>query len=154
MKKIMIIAALCVLAFPLLVSCVSTPTPSTPYEYQTIIEAPGATGQKLYSASLQWIATAFSSARDVIEYANQAEGLIIGNGVVDVYYTFIAPVPTRFTIRIETKDGKARLTFNNVHLPSGVPFNNNLQKNAFAGEAGKIAASYKSFVLSSGGSSW
>jgi len=89
---------------------------------EQVFEAPGHTKDEIYNAAKIWIAESFRSAKAVIEYDNKDEGTIIGNGLI--------PYPckgafdclgkpdwkVRFTVRIDTKDDKFRLTFSNMNL--------------------------------------
>lgn len=100
-------------------------------EQRTIVqvfEAPGADKLTIYTAGRQWIAENFRSAKAVIEYESKDEGTIIGNGVMNypcasAWECLGKPdwkVP--FTMRLEAKDERFRLTFTNIHLfwPPGV----------------------------------
>lgn len=74
-----------------------------------------------------WIAETFKSAKAVIEYENKNDGTIIGNGVIDYpceglecFGTSRWRVP--FTMRVDTKDDRFRLTFTNVNLELPPPY--------------------------------
>ena len=129
-------------------SCASqAPASSTSLEYQEIIEKPGAPAGDLYEKSHRWIAETFKSSKAVIEYANKDEGQIIGNGVVDVTYS-LYPYPTAFTLNLETKDGKVRATFKNMHFtgPSErYPFREGYMKK-FSIEAARLVDSLESYL--------
>ena len=87
-----------------------------------VYEAPGFTKDQLFAASRIWIAENFKSAKAVIEYENKDEGTIIGNG--NMLYpcggAFSCMIKSDwrvpFTMKVETKDGKIRLTFTKIHL--------------------------------------
>ena len=88
---------------------------------EQVYEVPDQTRDQVFSAARMWIAENFKSAKAVIEYENRDEGTIIGNGVVQYPCKGMAcmlkadwTVP--FTMRVDTKDGKFRLTFTNIHL--------------------------------------
>jgi hypothetical protein len=94
-------------------------------EERTIVqvyEAPGFTKDQLFTAARMWIAQNFKSAKAVIEYESKDEGAIIGNGSMaypcgggfKCLLTSEWRVP--FTMKVETKDEKIRLTFTNIHL--------------------------------------
>lgn len=100
------------------------PPPLTEEEktFSQVYEAPGLTKDQLFAASKMWIAQNFKSAKAVIEYENKDEGVIIGNGNMQYPcgkgFTCMlkADWRTPFTMKVETKDGKIRLTFSNIHL--------------------------------------
>ena len=88
---------------------------------EKIFEAPGHTKDEIYVASKIWIAESFRSAKAVIEYDNKDEGTIIGNGIIPYPckgFECLAKSDwkVRFTIRIDVKDDKFRLTFSNLNL--------------------------------------
>jgi hypothetical protein len=88
---------------------------------EQVFEAPGHTKEQIYGAAKIWIAETFRSAKAVIEYDNEDEGTIIGNGLMQYPcrgFECLAKSDwkVRFTIRIDTKDDKFRLTFSNVNL--------------------------------------
>lgn len=100
-------------------------SPPITEEDRTIIqvfEAPGYTKDQIFAATKMWIAENFKSAKAVIEYENKDEGTIIGNGIISYpcgnAFSCMAKrdwtVP--FTMRTESKDGRFRLTFTNIHL--------------------------------------
>ena len=112
--------------FAVAIGAASAATPAQLAEVQKpieqVFEAPGHTKDEIYNAAKIWIAESFRSAKAVIEYDNKDEGTIIGNGLI--------PYPckgafdclgkpdwkVRFTVRIDTKDDKFRLTFSNMNL--------------------------------------
>lgn len=100
------------------------PAPLTEEE-RTVVqvyEAPGFTKEQLFVASRMWIAQNFKSAKAVIEYESKDEGTIIGNGNMTYPcgggFSCMLKADWRvpFTMKVETKDGKVRLTFTNIHL--------------------------------------
>lgn len=92
--------------------------------YQEVIVSPGKSQQQLFEKSKQWLALTFVSSKKVIEYENITEGRIIGNGSSTVTYTveglsagkMVIPQDVLFTMIEDIKDGKVRLTINNVML--------------------------------------
>lgn len=86
-----------------------------------VFEAPGYTKDQVYSAARMWIAQNFKSAKAVIEYENKDEGVIIGNGNMAYPCSGMKCMLTSdwrvpFTMKVETKEGRLRLTFTNIHL--------------------------------------
>lgn len=100
------------------------PAPLTEEEttFSQVYEAPGLTKDQLFAASKMWIAQNFESADAVIEYEDKDEGTILGNGNMQYpcgrgFSCMVkADWRTRFTMKVETKDGKIRLTFSNIRL--------------------------------------
>jgi hypothetical protein len=92
---------------------------------QIVIETPGHSKEQIFEKSKQWIALNFRSAKSVIEYENKAEGKIMGNGSANVPKNAIEAIggvqkTAHFTMVEDIKDGKARLTFENimVYMPA------------------------------------
>lgn len=91
--------------------------------FDRVVEAPGFTKDQLYNGSKMWIAESFKSAKDVIEHHSKEDGVIIGNGVIPYPCTGMecsgrdrTKVP--FTMKVETKDNRFRLTFSNIKIDS------------------------------------
>jgi hypothetical protein len=100
------------------------PAPITEEE-RTVVqvyEAPGFTKDQLFVASRMWIAQNFRSAKAVIEYENKDDGTIIGNGNIAYpcggAFACMLKADWRvpFTMKVETKDGRIRVSFTNIHL--------------------------------------
>jgi hypothetical protein len=98
------------------------PKPSIIGDYSKIYEVPNATQKDIYNRSKAWVATAFKSAKDVIQYDNAEEGKIICKGVVEIDATGLGMNGTihtkqagyvRFMVQVETKDGKCRVMISN-----------------------------------------
>ena len=67
---------------------------------------------EIYSSSLQWMAKKFVDSKEVIEVKDAENGRIIGKGITH-FTNIIVKIPCRYTITIEAKDGKARVTMEN-----------------------------------------
>ncbi len=72
--------------------------------------------EELYSISMNWMAKTFKSAKAVIEYQDKEEGKIIGKGMMVVKYGLGIPADTFFTLTIETKDNKLRISVENSYM--------------------------------------
>jgi hypothetical protein len=88
---------------------------------EQVYEVPGHTRDQIYSAARMWIAENFKSAKAVIEYENKEEGTLIGNGIIQYPCSGFSCVlkedwTVPFTMRVETKEGRFRVTFTNIHL--------------------------------------
>ncbi|MDC7708381.1 DUF4468 domain-containing protein [Vogesella indigofera] len=105
----------------------------------TIIEANGLKKEKIFNGTKIWIAENFKSAKQVIEYENKEDGTIIGNGVInypcqggmDCIVKADWKVP--FTVRVDTKDEKFRLTFTNINLSWPASYNSGILSPAYNG---------------------
>lgn len=83
-----------------------------------VIDAPGRSKDEIFTATKIWLAETFASSKAVIEDADKEAGRIIGNGSM--------PYPCRgkcewagiwnlkFTIRVDMKDGKFKITYSNI----------------------------------------
>jgi hypothetical protein len=94
--------------------------------FEKIFEAPGNSKDQIFDGSKVWIAEKFRSAKAVLEYENKEAGTIIGNGMI--------PYPcsgwkcmgasgwkVMFTMRVDIKDQRFRLTFSNFRVLGSVP---------------------------------
>lgn len=127
MRKVLLFMSLALLA-----GCAGMmPVATEELTFETVIEAPGQSEDQLFTATKTWIAENFRSAKAVIEYDNREEGTLIGNGVIPMPCTGLGCLGMEswnvpFTMRVDTKPGKFRLTFTNVRAtspatgPSGV----------------------------------
>lgn len=70
---------------------------------------------EIYNKTLQWMATAFVSSKPVIELQDSAQGVIVGKGIVNVWWQ-IAIFQVRFTLRIDIKDNEYRFNGSNYIL--------------------------------------
>lgn len=109
MKKIFYTIAILVL----FVSCATSPT-TGPTMTERIIEVQKSKSE-LFVASMDWIAKTFMSAKAVIEYQDKEAGKIVGHGSALVNYAVI-PMNTHFTLTIDTKDNKARISIQGVYF--------------------------------------
>ena|GEM_PF-2547815 len=78
------------------------------------------TKAELYPKARQWFSEYFVSGESVIDYENESEGVIIGNGLIvgpSPSTTFKLIRKTSFTIRVDIKDEKFRTsyTINNIN---------------------------------------
>ena len=84
-----------------------------PPSYQEAFDT-GRPAPEAFDAAMLWMNGSFVSARNVIQYSSREAGMITGKAmtqvdgggeIVDIWYT----------ITIEVKDGRARLSIQNVH---------------------------------------
>ena len=96
------------------ISCATLETPLTEVpKVQRIIEV-DKTKDELYKLSNEWMAKTFKSSKAVIQYQDKEEGIIVGKGVTVVDLVF--PVDTWFTMTIEIKDKKLRVTLEDIYF--------------------------------------
>ncbi len=106
----------------LLTSCAGLePVPDSERTFEGVFEAPGFTKDQIFTATRIWIAENFRSAKAVVEYENKEEGTLIGNGVISYPCNGIDCIAkgnwkVPFTMRVDMKDQKFRLTFSNLRL--------------------------------------
>ncbi|BFM60404.1 DUF4468 domain-containing protein [Acinetobacter baumannii] len=97
-----------------------TPTQQAMPEISQVIEVPNKSKDQIFEDSKIWIAQSFKSANNVIQYADKSTGSIIGKG--NIQYPCDGFIDcgafgndrVNFTIKIDTKDSKARVTINDV----------------------------------------
>jgi len=101
----------------MLVSCATAPAvgPTAP---ERIIEVQKSKAE-IFVASMDWIAKTFMSAKSVIEYQDKEAGKIVGHGSALVNYALI-PMDTHFTLTIDAKDGKARISIQGIYFETSV----------------------------------
>lgn len=104
-----------------LFGCATTaPLPTTPVKFEKVYEVPNFTQAKLYDGVRQWFAISYGSANAVIQYEDKAVGTIIGKGNMKYpcstgFECMAAPdARIEFTSRIDTKDGKIRVTYDSI----------------------------------------
>lgn len=66
----------------------------------------------IFARSLEWMAQTFVDSTQAIELRDKENGKIIGKGMTE-FYNGEMPTPCRFTIMIEAKDNKYRVTYSN-----------------------------------------
>ena len=116
----------------LLIGCGQPVVPSSQLTYTEIIEHKELASNS-FEISKMWLANTFNDSKSVIEYSNKENGTIIGKGILkNVSYNSMVgtslPMDTRFTLKIEVKDNKTRLTFQDmVQYPTVVQIPNTVQ---------------------------
>lgn len=84
-------------------------------------DAPGYKKDVLYEKIKIWVAQNFKSAKAVLEYENKENGTLIGNGIVSYPCSGLGCIGKTewkipFTMQVDIKDEKFRLTFTNLRL--------------------------------------
>lgn len=109
-----------------LTGCMSMPTPtSTPMtNVVDVVEINGQTKDQIFEKSKIWIAKSFKSANNVIQYQDKSTGQIIGKGTIPfpcegfIDCGAFGQDRVNFTIQIDTKDNKARISFSDITATS------------------------------------
>jgi hypothetical protein len=89
--------------------------------FSQVFETPGQSKDVLYEKVKIWITQNFKSAKSVIEYDNKENGSIIGNGMIKYPCSGLDCIAkgdwtVPFTMRVDLKNNKFRLTFSNLHV--------------------------------------
>ena len=119
MKKV-IYFLLTAIVFISWVGCASYDTynkalPPEELKVQRIIEV-NKPKDELYKLSNEWLAKTFKSSKAVIQYQDKEEGVIVGKGFTSVMY--LGPLDTWFTMTIEIKENRMRITFDDLYITS------------------------------------
>lgn len=103
-----------------LVGCATTPIQTEPTKFEKVYEVPGLNQAKIYDGARQWFAVSFRSANAVIQYEDKSVGTIIGKGSMSYPCSgamdcmAFAKSRVEFTTRIDTKDGKLRVAYEDL----------------------------------------
>lgn len=136
------IAALLLTASPLVEAKRPEPLTEEQRTVSQIYEVPGVTRDQLFVAARMWVAQNFKSAKAVIEYESKDDGTIIGNGNITYPCSGLKCMVTtdwrvNFTMKIECKDGKIRLTFTNINLTWPASYSSGISVPAHDGPVSK-----------------
>ena len=113
----------------IIAGCTPMPVKETP-PIESVIDMPGFNKDQIYTATKVWIAENFMSAKAVIENDDKEAGRVIGNGRIKYPCSGFSCISRAdwtldFTMRVDIKDQKIRLTFTNLgfSFPStqGIP---------------------------------
>ena len=107
-----------------LYGCVTSPelqhSPQPLLQVTQIVEINGQSKDKLFDASKIWMAKVFKSSNNVVQYADKESGSIIGKGSIQfpcegfIDCGAFGSDRVNFTIKIDTKDNKSRLSFSDI----------------------------------------
>ena len=158
-----------VLGFGLVVSgCITMPdskeiTDNAYKGYSEVVDLNGANQDAIFESSKVWIARKFVSANNVIQYADKNSGRIIGKGnfalkcpedVKGMNCIAYTSTKAEFTLEIEIKNNKARLTFSDIHQAvNNYPIFEEKSKKVLNEQLQELTRDYKISVLSSKNSS-
>ena len=79
-------------------------------QYQETVEIPGVGASVLFSRAKNWATNAFVSVKDTLQNEDVAGGRLTYKGILIAQEPLGIKRPVRFTLTIEIKDGKARIT--------------------------------------------
>lgn len=82
-----------------------------PLSVVSIHEAPGRSKADVCRSSRDWAAVTFRDSKAVIEVLDLESGTMIGKGRVTLLGYAGTPFPVDFTLRVDCRDGRARVTF-------------------------------------------
>ena len=115
--------------------------PESERTFERIMEAPGASKDRIFESTKIWIAQNFRSAKAVLEYENKPEGRIIGNGAIDYPCAGMECLgkgswKVQFTMQVDIKEQKFKLTFSNLTLSVPPTYNSAFYSSAFGVQSG------------------
>lgn len=142
------------------IGCGQPVVPSSQLTYVEVIEHKESASNS-FEVSKMWLANTFNDSKSVIEYSSKENGTIIGKGFIkNVSYGTLVQMDTRFTLKIEVKDNKTRLTFQDmVQYPSVAnqqPFGmwNTESLENFKLRAKDLVESYRLYISNKPSSNW
>lgn len=107
-----------------LAGCATSPdlqhAPSALSEVSQVVEIEGYPKDQLFESSKIWVAKVFNSSNNVVQYADKNTGSIIGKGNIQypcsgfIDCEAFGKDVVNFTIKIDTKDSKARVAFSDI----------------------------------------
>lgn len=124
---------------------------ANPYTLEIINEAPELSSDEIYNAARLWIAETFVSGKEVTQLEDSEMGVVVGRGITQVEIGWLTYVDTFFKIRVDSKDGRYRLTFSDVSVDFGtagkrpIATNENVSDNVTE-EFNSIAADFHQYI--------
>jgi hypothetical protein len=126
-----------ILSFGLVGCAISPPVQSEPAKFEKIYEIQGLAKDQIYDGVRQWFAIAYKSADAVIQYEDKSAGTIIGKGNMAFPCTGALNcmanqnVLLTFTTRVDSKDGKMRVTYDDLMKKSNPSYSNGIRLNGY-----------------------
>ncbi|AJD46732.1 hypothetical protein S7S_01540 [Isoalcanivorax pacificus W11-5] len=125
---------LAILCLGVLSACsgmVPVPVSEQERNFEQVVAVEGMDKDAIYVGLRSWIAENFRSAKSVIEYENQDDGILIGNGVIPYPCKGISCLAKSewthpFTMKIEVRDQRFRVTYSNINLAWPASYNNGI----------------------------
>lgn len=128
-----------ILAFSVIVGCAGVqPATTIDHTFEKVFNTPAHSKEQIFNGTKIWIAENFKSAKSVLEYENKDTGTIIGNGIIPypcsgLECTARGDWKVTFTMRVDIKDQKFRLTFSNLNLSYPYAYNPYYSRQAYDG---------------------
>ncbi|MBC8552823.1 MAG: DUF4468 domain-containing protein [Candidatus Brocadiales bacterium] len=99
-----------------IIHCALPPKVDESMNIQRIIELPDQNQELLFTKSMEWFSTSFKSSKAVIDYSDIETGIIMGNGNMDYGGILTAGYDVLFSIKVDVKDNRSRITLGNFIL--------------------------------------
>ena len=136
--------------------CAGSMTPlSDEAELQKVIEVNNVSQDEIFIKSMEWFSRTFKESKSVIDYEDKEAGKIIGNGAVSHIYAMIIGGYVLFSVKIEAKDNKSRITLSNFRAKivgtSGPPVTRAIMQSEYDSAVPKLEAlmdEYEKYIQS------
>jgi hypothetical protein len=133
-----------VAAAALAAGCATNQPPGNPLEIQHIAELQGATKVEICKKARNWLAKSFVDSKAVVEVYDEADGTIIGKGRSRIIAAGgLASYPVGFTIRIDCRDGRYRLTMSDAKYEVDWGWGQKTEHTLRDTDSGPIATGYR-----------
>lgn len=110
MKKLILL----LFSITILVSCITTTPLEEDPQVLRVVET-DKSKEELYRLSNEWMVESFRSSDEVIEYSDKTEGVIMGKGYTS-FSNIMGENQVWYTIKLETKDNRARINIYDFYL--------------------------------------
>ena len=125
--------------------CAGSMTPlSDEAELQKVIEVNNVSQDEIFIKSMEWFSRTFKESKSVIDYEDKEAGKIIGNGAVSHTYAMIVGGYVLFSVKIEAKDNRSRITLSNFRAKvvgtSGPPVTRAIMQSEYDSAVPKLEA--------------
>jgi hypothetical protein len=106
----------------LFVGCIEIePIPEQDKSFESVYQIPNSSKDTIYNNTRIWMAENFRSSKDVIDYENKEEGILIGNGSMAYPHRGLtslgsAIAKVSFSMRVDMKNDKFKLTFSKIKI--------------------------------------
>lgn len=121
-----------------LAGCAATPIEQPKSaSFEKIYELPELKKNQVYDGARQWFAVAFKSANAVIQYEDKETGTIIGKGNMGFPCSGALNcmanqnVLVTFTARVDSKDGKMRVSYDDLVKKSNPSYSGGIKLNGY-----------------------
>lgn len=117
----------------------NVPVKDADKSFNKVIELPNTPKNTIYESAKMWLAERFVSAKAVTQYDNKESGQLIGKGSMDypcdtTFECMGTPNwKVKFTIKVDVKDNKARMTFKQIGLSYPSRYISGIQQPSYNG---------------------